>query len=100
MENFVRNDTTGTLQWVDAKFELLKRGTYVMDRAKYQPIKIDPKGPLQLYEARNAVQMARLAELSRYAADTMKKVDVDMQNAEAFFGAQHHRPQASRNECP
>src|SRR5262245_42981150 len=47
-ENFVRNDTTGTIQPVDAKFELLQRGSYVMNRGKYQPVKIDRKGPLQL----------------------------------------------------
>ena len=55
MENFIRNDTTGTIQQVDAKYELLKRGSYSMNQAKFKPVAIDRKGPLQLYEARNAV---------------------------------------------
>ena len=31
MENFVRKDTTGTIEQVDAKFELLQRGQYVLN---------------------------------------------------------------------
>src|SRR5579871_602462 len=55
-ENFVRHDTSGTIEEVDAKYELLQRGQYVLNRTNYKPIKIDPKGPLQLAEAENAVQ--------------------------------------------
>jgi hypothetical protein len=50
-ENFVREDTTGTIQPVEAKFELLPRGEYVVNRAEYKPVPIDPKGPLQLAQA-------------------------------------------------
>ena len=32
MENFIRNDTTGTIEQVDAKYELLQRGQYVLNR--------------------------------------------------------------------
>lgn len=31
MENFVRHDTTGTIEEVDAKFELLQRGQYTLN---------------------------------------------------------------------
>jgi hypothetical protein len=31
MENFVRKDTTGTIEEVDAKYELLQRGQYVLN---------------------------------------------------------------------
>jgi len=84
-ENFVRNDTAGTIQQVDAKYELLQRGQYVMNRSQYQPVKVDPKGPLQLAEAENAVEIARLAGADRYAADTMQKATVDLQNARDFL---------------
>jgi outer membrane protein OmpA-like peptidoglycan-associated protein len=84
-ENFVRNDTTGTIQQVDAKYELLQRGQYIMNRSQYQPVKVDPKGPLQLAEAENAVEIARLAGADRYAADTMQKATVDLQNARDFL---------------
>jgi outer membrane protein OmpA-like peptidoglycan-associated protein len=91
-ENFVRNDTTGTIQQVDAKYELLQRGQYVMNRSQYLPVKVDPKGPLQLAEAENAVEIARLAGAERYAADTLQKATVDLQNARDFL----HRKGADR----
>ena len=84
-ENFIRNDTTGTIQQVDAKFELLQRGQYVMNRSEYKPVKVDPKGPLQLAQAENAVEIARLAGAERYAAETFQKALVDLKNAEDFL---------------
>src|SRR5205823_14006473 len=67
-ENFVTKETTGTIQTVEAKYELLQRGQYVLNRGNYTPVKIDAKGPLQLAEAENAVYLARLAGADRYAA--------------------------------
>jgi len=84
MENFVRNDTTGTIEQVDAKYELLQRGQYILNRTNYQPVKINPKGPLQLAEAENAVEIARLAGADRYAADTFEKATIALKNAEDF----------------
>src|ERR1700741_962717 len=60
-ENFVRNDTTGTIESVDAKYELLQRGQYIFHREQYHAVKMTPKGPLQLAEAENALEIARLA---------------------------------------
>src|SRR6516164_267200 len=84
-ENFVRHDTTGTIEQVEAKYELLQRGQYVLNRSSYQPVRIDPKGPLQLAEAENAVKIARLAGADRYATDTFQKAVIDLQNAEDFL---------------
>jgi outer membrane protein OmpA-like peptidoglycan-associated protein len=84
-ENFVRTETVGTIEQVDAKYELLQRGQYVLNRSQYQPVKVDPKGPLQLAEAENAVEIARLAGADRYAADTFQKAMVDLQNAQDFL---------------
>src|SRR6185369_13921456 len=96
-ENFIRNDTTGTIQQVDAKFELLHRGQYVWNRGQYQQVKVNPKGPLQLAEAENAVEIARLAGAERYAADTFQKAVVDLQNAEAFLNKGKDRKRAETN---
>ena len=84
-ENFLRTDTSGTIEQVDAKYELLQRGQYVLNRSQYQPVRVDPKGPLQLAEAENAVEIARLAGADRYAADTFHKAAIDLQNAEDFL---------------
>jgi len=92
MENFVRNDTTGTIEQVDAKYELLKRGQYVLNRSAYQPVKINPKGPLQLAEAENAVEIARLAGADKYAADTFQKASIALQNAEDFMSNRGGKP--------
>jgi outer membrane protein OmpA-like peptidoglycan-associated protein len=97
-ENFMRNDTSGTIEQVDAKFELLQRGQYVMDRADYKPVKINPKGPLQLSEAENAVEIARLAGAEKYAADSFQKATIDLQNAEGFLnGKNHDRKESETN---
>jgi len=96
-ENFLRNDTAGTIEQVDAKFELLQRGQYVMNRSSYAPVKVNPKGPLQLSEAENAVEIARLAGAERYAADTFQKAQVDLKNAEDFLRSGHNRKESETN---
>src|SRR5450432_2381342 len=96
-ENFIRNDTTGTIQQVDAKFELLQRGQYVMNRSEYKPVRVDPKGPLQLAQAENAVEIARLAGAEQYAADTFQKALVDLKNAEDYLGKGKNRKESETN---
>ena len=58
MENMVRADTVGKIEEIDAKYELLQRGQYE-HLANPLALKADRKLPLELYEARNAVQIAR-----------------------------------------
>ena len=96
-ENFIRTDTTGTIQQVDAKYELLQRGTYIVDRGKYHPIKVNPKGPLQLSEAENAVEIARLAGAERYANDTFQKAVVSLKNAQDFLLRSKDRKRSETN---
>jgi len=87
MENFVRTDTTGTIEQVDAKFELLQRGQYVLNvkPSDIAPRQLNPKVPLELYEARNAVQIARWTGADRYAADTFLKATQGLENAEGYL---------------
>jgi hypothetical protein len=97
-ENFIRTDTTGTMEHVDAKYELLQRGQYVLNRSQYKPPRFDPKGPLQLAEAENAVEIARLAGAQKYAGDTFQKALVDLRNAEDFLsGKSKDRKAAETN---
>jgi outer membrane protein OmpA-like peptidoglycan-associated protein len=85
MENYVRDDTTGTMQYVDARYQLLKRGSYTRNRTDYPAVRIDPKGPLQLAEAENAVQIAQLAGAARYAPETYNKAVTNLTNARGFL---------------
>jgi hypothetical protein len=53
IENVVRGDTKGSVSTVDAKFELLKRGTY--DDMRLERFTADASAPLSLYEARKCI---------------------------------------------
>jgi len=98
-ENFVTKDTTGTMEEVDAKYELLQRGQYVLNRSGYTPVRIDPKGPLQVAEAENAVEIARLSGAQTYAADTFQKAVVDLQNAEGFLNRNNKECETDAREA-
>ena len=86
MENEIRSDTKGTVEQVEAKYELLQRGLYESDinPADMQPMKGGSKTPLELYEARNAVRIARWTGAEQYASDTFKKAQASLQNAESL----------------
>jgi outer membrane protein OmpA-like peptidoglycan-associated protein len=87
MENFLRKDTSGTLEIIDAKYELLKRGQYTMNISggALAPITSDLRIPLQLREAREAIAIAKAQGADHFAPDVMAKVAVNMQNAEGFY---------------
>ncbi|MGH9255238.1 MAG: OmpA family protein [Vicinamibacterales bacterium] len=75
MENSVRNGTRGNIDVIQAKYELLKRGTYLMnqDTRQLKLAPLEPGAPLDLAEARNAVMLAKFAGADRYADDTYVK---------------------------
>ena len=81
MENIVRHDTTGVVESINAKYELLPRATYTSQgRAPgFVPIKVGKKDPFELYEAENAIQLARVAGAEKYAADSYQKATSALQ---------------------
>ncbi len=87
MENFMRTDTTGTIENVEAKYELLKRGDYTLNISadRLTPITSDLRVPLEFREAREAIAIAKAQGADHYAADTMKKAADDMTNADGYF---------------
>jgi hypothetical protein len=54
-------------------------------RADLLPLRMDSKTPLDIYEARNAVRIARSAGAERYAAETFHKALQLLQQAESIF---------------
>jgi len=84
IENSVRNNTKGNVDVIQAKFDLLKRGTYLMNQdtrqLKMKPL--EPGAPLDLAEARNAVMLARFAGADRYSDDTYMKATRLLTDAE------------------
>ncbi len=83
MENVVRKDTKGKIEEMDAKYELLQRGQYER-LANPLALKMDSKMPLELYEARNAVQIARATGADRFASETFSKAENSLKQAEAY----------------
>jgi outer membrane protein OmpA-like peptidoglycan-associated protein len=82
LETVVRKDTQGKVVGVDAKFELLQRGQYA--KAGLQAVSMDPKVPLDLYQARNALHVAKWEQADKYAADTYQKAEKTLQQAEDY----------------
>jgi outer membrane protein OmpA-like peptidoglycan-associated protein len=84
MENVIRPETRGTVEQIEAKYELLTRGTYLMnaDPSRVPARRLDRKTPLELYEARNALQLSEFAGADRYAADSFQRASRLLQQAE------------------
>jgi hypothetical protein len=72
LENSLRDGSKASFEVIQAKYELLKRGTYLMNQdtrgLKLKPL--EPGAPLDLAEARNAVMLARVAGADKYSDDT------------------------------
>jgi len=86
MENFIRTDTRGKVEEIDAKYELLQRGQYSVNvpPAELKAIVLDPKIPLDLFEARNAVRIAQWAGADKDAADSYTKAAALLRQAEDY----------------
>jgi hypothetical protein len=96
MENAVRSDTKGKVETVKAKYELLKRGNYTYDTAYAQQaagssgkkVSLDEyEAILELYQAQNAVQIARAAGADEYAPETFRKAQSLLHQAEHYHAA-------------
>ena len=85
VENSLRNGTKGNVEVIQAKYELLTRGTYLMnqDTRGLQLKPLEPGAPLDLAEARNAVMLARVAGADKYADDTYLKATRLLTEAES-----------------
>src|SRR5262245_33063455 len=86
MENFVRKDTVGKVEEIDAKYELLQRGLYSVNVApvELKPILLDKETPLDLREARNALRIARWAGADKDANESFRKAERLLQQAEDY----------------
>jgi outer membrane protein OmpA-like peptidoglycan-associated protein len=86
LENVVRKDTVGKVEEVEAKYDLLQRGQYTVNvnPVELKPMSVDLRAPLELYEARNAVRIARWAAADRYATETFQKAEQLLRQAENY----------------
>jgi outer membrane protein OmpA-like peptidoglycan-associated protein len=72
---------------IDARYELVTRGTYSSTNTHIQDaiFGIDSKTPLELFEARNAVRIARIAAADKYAASILSKAGQQLMHAEEIY---------------
>ena len=83
LENVVAAGTSGTLQQVNVNYQLFKRGFYSYNTTAAMQSYTKSKVPLELEEARNAVEIAKADGAAQYASDTLAKAQQSLQNAEA-----------------
>ena len=93
MENEIRPDTIGHIEMVRAKYELLPRGEYTYN-VPVDVRAVEGSGPslpmdqyealVEVYQAQNAVQIARSQHADQYAPDTFQKAEALMRQAQDF----------------
>lgn len=94
MENHIRPDTVGKVEQMEARYDLLpvKPYTYRLNAANQNAQSNGPKmsmdryeATLALYEAQNAVQIARAEQADQYAPETMQKAEQLYQQAQNYY---------------
>jgi outer membrane protein OmpA-like peptidoglycan-associated protein len=84
LENVIREDTKGTTEAVNAKYDLLERGGYIPTGYKFDPVVLNSKLPLEFFEARNALRIAQSEGAERYASDSYQHAVQLMNNADGY----------------
>lgn len=78
---------------VDAKYALIGRGSYASANTKIDSaiFGVDRKAPLELFEARNAVRIARNAYADTYAASTMARAQEQLREADTAYASKRDK---------
>jgi len=93
-ENVIRPDTVGTSEKVDAKYELIDRGGYIPTGYHFDPVVLNLKLPLEFFEARNAVRIAKSAGADTYATPSFEKAEEQMKQADDMAISHHMNKRA------
>jgi len=89
LENVVREDTKGTSEAVNAKYELMERGGYLPTGYKFDPVVLNAKLPLEFFEARNALRIAQSEGAEQYAAGSYQHAVQLMNTADGYAISKH-----------
>ena len=89
LENVVREETKGTTEAVNAKYELMERGGYIPTGYKFDPVVLNAKLPLEFFEARNALRIAQSEGAEQYATDSYQHAVQLMNNADGYATDKH-----------
>src|ERR1700736_724587 len=89
LENAIRSDTAGATEMVDAKYELIDRGGYIPTGYQFDPVVLNSKLPLEFFEARNAVRIAKSAGADAYATSSYDNAVRQMKEADDLGTRKH-----------
>jgi len=89
LENVVREDTKGTTEAMETKYELLERGGYIPTGYKFDPVVQNAKLPLEFFEARNALRIAQSEGAETYAKDTYQHAVQLMDKTDQYATSGH-----------
>jgi outer membrane protein OmpA-like peptidoglycan-associated protein len=89
LENVVREETKGTTEAVNAKYELMERGGYIPTGYKFDPVVLNAKLPLEFFEARNALRIAQSEGAEQYAPDSYQHAVKLMDSADGHATSKH-----------
>jgi len=89
LENEVREDTVGTTQAVNAKYELFERGGYIPTGYNFDPVVMNARFPLEFFEARNALRIAQSEGAEQYASETYQHAVRLMNQADEYATGKH-----------
>ena len=89
LENVVREETKGTTEAVNAKYELMERGGYIPTGYKFDPVVLNAKLPLEFFEARNALRIAQSEGAEQYASGSYQHAVQLMNHADEYATRKH-----------
>jgi outer membrane protein OmpA-like peptidoglycan-associated protein len=89
LENVVRPDTKGTIEALNAKYELMERGGYIPTGYKFDPVILSTRLPLEFFEARNALRIAQSEGAEQYSGSSYQHAVQLMNNADELASSRH-----------
>jgi outer membrane protein OmpA-like peptidoglycan-associated protein len=89
LENVIRQDTQGTIEAVNAKYELTERGGYIPTGYRFDPVIMNERLPLEFFEARNAFRIAQSEGAEQYASDSFRHAAELMTNVDGYASRKH-----------
>jgi outer membrane protein OmpA-like peptidoglycan-associated protein len=89
VENIIREDTKGSVESMNTKYELLERGGYIPTGYKFDPVVLNTKLPLEFFEARNALRIAESEGAEQYASDSYQHAQRLMNKTDEYATRKH-----------
>lgn len=89
LENVIREDTKGTIQAINTRYELMERGGYIPSGYKFDPVVLNTKLPLEFFEARNALRIAESEGAATYASDSYERAVKLMDKVDGYATSKH-----------